>query len=304
MPKAFVFTEYGGPELEALVEVPTPSPGPGQLLVSVRAAGVNPVDWKKREGHLRQFQPLELPAVLGQEVAGVVAALGEGAEGFEIGDEVFGPAAGGGYAENALVPAELAAKKPPAVSFNDAATLTVTAATAHDALEQLELHAGDTLLVLGVAGGVGVAAAQIARSRGVAVVGTASPAKAAVVSSLGASPVAYGAGVADRVRAAVPGGIDAILDTVGGESLRDVGSLVGESTKLVTISDPATATELGGAMVRRAPSRRVLVALGALVENGVLDPMVTQTFPLDQAAQALAAVETGHATGKVVLEIA
>src|SRR5438105_2959546 len=194
MAKAYGFSAYGGPEVQGFVELAKPVPGPGQLLVAVRAAGVNPVDWKFRAGFLRDFAPLELPAVFGQEVAGVVEAVGPDVEGFAVGDEVFGSVTGGGYAEYALVPAASAARKPEKVSFTDAAALPVAAATAFDGLAQLDLAEGQTLLITGVGGGVGVAAAQIACSRGIRVIGTASPAKHEFVVALGATPVAYGDG--------------------------------------------------------------------------------------------------------------
>jgi NADPH:quinone reductase-like Zn-dependent oxidoreductase len=135
MPKAYAFTEYGGPETQTFIDLPRPVPGPGQLLVAVHAAGVNPVDWKVRAGYLREVLPLTLPAVLGTEISGVVEDIGDGFEGFSIADETFGalPLVGG-YAEYALLPAHAAAHKPAAVSFTDAATLSVSAATAHQGI--------------------------------------------------------------------------------------------------------------------------------------------------------------------------
>ncbi|MBK3638221.1 alcohol dehydrogenase catalytic domain-containing protein, partial [Streptomyces sp. MBT97] len=151
MPKAYVFTRYGGPETEALVDLDQPRPGPGEVLVAVRAAGVNPVDWKQRTGYRRPGESGErvFPAVLGNEVAGVVEATGEGVTGFAPGDEVFGTAVAGGYAEYALLAAGITAHKPAGLSFTDAATLPVAAATAYDGVLQLALPAGATLLVTG-----------------------------------------------------------------------------------------------------------------------------------------------------------
>jgi len=151
-----VFKEYGGPETQELVDRPKPDPQPGELVVAVRAAAVNPVDWKFRAGYMKDFIPKELPAGLGQEVAGVVDALGEGVDGFSLGDEVFGGAVDGGYAEYARVAARMAAHKPAGVSFVDAATLTVAGATAHDGVDELELGPGETLLITGIGGGVGL----------------------------------------------------------------------------------------------------------------------------------------------------
>src|SRR5882672_5095160 len=198
MPRAFVFKDYGGPETQSFVELPKPVPGAGELLVAVRAAGVNPADWKFRAGYMSKFVPLQLPAVFGSELAGVVEQLGEGVEGFAVGDEVFGNPSAGGYAEYSLLPVAAAARKPAGVSFVDAATLPVAGATAYDGVHQLGLHSGQVLLVNGVGGGVGVAAAQIARGLGLEVIGTASAGKKEFVESLGVTHVAYGDGVADR----------------------------------------------------------------------------------------------------------
>jgi NADPH:quinone reductase-like Zn-dependent oxidoreductase len=303
MPKAFGFKGYGGPEVQAFLEVPKPAPGPGELLVAVRAAGVNPADWKFRSGFMREVFPLELPAVFGYEVAGVVEAAGPDVDGFAVGDEVFGSVMGGGYAEYAVVPVQMVARKPSEVSFTDAAALPVAAATAFDGLTQLGLAAGQTLLIVGVGGGVGVAAAQIARNWGIRVVGTASAAKREFVEPLGVTHVAYGDGVADRVRAAAPDGVDGLFDLVGGDALRAVGDLVADPKRLVTAVDPGAAGEFGGHMIERSSDSHVLEAVAGLAASGDLKPFVTAVFPLDQAAEALSAVETGHAEGKIVIRV-
>src|SRR5271156_4005563 len=164
--RAYGFSEYGGIETQAFLDLPTPTPGPGQLLVAVRTAGVNPVDWKFRSGFLRDFAPLELPAVFGQEVSGVVEQLGPEIEGLSVGDEVFGLVATGGYSQYALVLSQTAALKPAEVSYVDAATLAVAAATAYDGIEQLRLGPTDTVLINGAGGGVGIVAAQLAKRSG------------------------------------------------------------------------------------------------------------------------------------------
>ena len=303
MARAFVFREYGGPETQSFVELPMPVPGSGELLVGVRAAGVNPADWKFRAGYMSTFVPLQLPAVFGSELAGVVEQLGEGVEGFAVGDEVFGSPVGGAYAEYSLLPIAAAARKPAGVSFVAAATLPVAAATAYDGVHQLGLGRGQVLLVNGVGGGVGVAAAQIARGLGVEVIGTASAGKKEFVESIGVTHVPYGDGVADRIRTVAPDGVDAIYDLVGGDALRSVAGLVKDPSKLITAVDPATASEYGGSPVERARNSQVLDAVAVLVESGSLNPFVSKVFPFDEAADALALVEAGHAQGKVVLEI-
>ncbi|MER5254220.1 NADP-dependent oxidoreductase [Streptomyces sp. NPDC002855] len=311
MSKAYVFTRFGGPEVEGFVDQDPPEPGPGQLLVAVRAAGVNPVDWKLRAGKRRPgAPPVAFPEVLGSEVAGVVEAVGSDVEGFAVGDAVFGNPDTGGYAEHTLLPASLAAHKPSGLTFAEAAALPVAAATAYDGVRQLDLPAGATLLITGVGGGVGVAAAQLARHFGVRVVGTASAGKKDFVEALGAVHVPSGHGglgtdLADRVRAAAPGGrVDAIFDLVGGEDLVAVASLLPDRAgKLITAAAKETVAELGGAAVARARTREVLDAVARLAVDGVLRPQVTATYPLERAGEALRAVEGGHARGKVVIEV-
>ena len=304
MPTAYGYRANGGPEVEEYLDLPVPTPGPGQLLVRVRAAGVNPADWKRRDGmRMPGGPPPEFPIVMGGEVAGVVEATGGDAADFARGDAVFGNTAAGGFAEYTLLAVELAAHKPEKVSFTEAATLPSAAATAYDGVHQLALAPGATLLIVGVGGGVGAAAAQIARHGAVTVVGTASPGKREFVESLGAVHVPYGPGVVDRIQAAAPGGIDAIYDLVGGAALTEVAPLLADRSKLVSAGDRATVTELGGAFVARTRNRATLEAAARLVVDGVLRPTVTATFPLEQAGAAMRAVESGHARGKIVIEI-
>ncbi|WP_232661521.1 NADP-dependent oxidoreductase [Pseudonocardia sp. TRM90224] len=299
--KAYGFVAAGGPEGERMFDVPVPVAGPGELLVRVRAAGVNPGDWRMRSGSYG----VEPPAVLGREVAGTVEQVGPDVTGFAIGDEVFGgtPGMTGGWAEHSLVIAGFAAHRPEAVSPAAAAALPVAAGTAYDALDQLGLAQGQTLLVNGAGGGVGVAAVQLAVARGITVVGTASPGKHELLAGFGAVPVAYGDGVVDRVRAAAPQGVDGVFDLVGGGALRAVAELLAERSRLYTVADRELVAELGGRGVERDRSTAVLSTLAQLVADGVLDPLVTETRPLAEAGAALAAVESGHARGKVVLEI-
>jgi NADPH:quinone reductase-like Zn-dependent oxidoreductase len=304
MPKAYVFTRYGGPETEAFVDVDRPSPGPGQLLVAVRAAGVNPVDWKQRTGYRRPGESDErvFPVVFGNEVSGVVEEIGDGVEGFAVGDEVLGTALAGGYTEYTLVPAAIAAHKPAELPHTVAATLPVAAATAYDGVRQLDLPAGATLLVTGAGGGVGAAALQIARAFGLRVVGVASEGKKDFVESLGAVHVASGPGWAERARAGAP---DAVYDLVGGQVLAEAAELLTDRTKLITAGAPEEEVRrLGGARVTRARNAAVLEEVARLVVKGDLDAHVTETFPLDSAGDALRTVEEGHARGKTVIEVA
>jgi len=305
MVKAFGYSTNGGPDVQEILELDMPSPLAGELLVEVRTAGVNPVDWKIRSGMLGAASPADLPAVLGSEVSGVVREVGKDVEGFAVNDEVFGSVApgSGGYAEYTLLTANATAHKPPQVSFDDAATLPVAAATAYDGVTQLELKEGQTLLINGVSGGVGVAAAQLARGLNINVIGTASEDKRALIESLGATLVPYGDGVADRIRQLLPDGVDAIFDLAGGAGLWAVAELLTDREKLISASDPDTVTELGGHMIERDRTHRVLEIVGALVADGKLDPHVEDVRPLDEAADAIAAVEVGHAKGKVVIQV-
>jgi NADPH:quinone reductase-like Zn-dependent oxidoreductase len=298
--KAYGFTENGGPETQTFLDLPTPQPGPSELLIAVHAAGVNPVDVKIRSG---AFGPAgDLPAVMGREASGVVVEAGQDVDGFAPGDEVFGTVApgSGAFAEHAILNGGSAAKKPVHVSFADAATIPVAGATAYDAVTQLGLGSGQTLLIVGIGGGVGVVAAQLARDAGLNVVGTASGSKRELVQSLDATLIEYGDGVADRVREILPDGVDGILDLVGGDALRAVAGLGG---RIVTTADPTTAAEVGGEYVQRAEGPASLDAVAQLVADGKVDPHVEDVVPLDEAAAAIAAVETGHPRGKVVVQV-
>lgn len=301
MSKQFVFTAIGGPEHQKLIDVPAPQPRPGQLAVKVRAAGVNPVDWKLRTGYLGK--DLAVPHPLGTEVAGTVTALGEGVEDFAIGDDVLGPVAPGygGFAQDTILDASSAVAKPEEISFVDAATLPVAGATAYDGTHQIELEKGQVLLILGAGGGVGLMAAQIGRVHQFAVIGVASESKREVVEETGATFIASGPGVVDRARGAAPGGVDLILDLVGGDALRELAPLAQDPATIISAADGPTAEELGGSKLVRTVE--ALEKITGVVEYNLVDPHVSALYPLDKAADALAAVENGHATGKIVLEM-
>jgi NADPH:quinone reductase-like Zn-dependent oxidoreductase len=302
MPIALVYDRYGGPEVLALVDVPVPDPGPGQLRIAVHSAGVNPVDWKMREGYLRERFPLALPAVVGREASGVVDAVGPDVEGFTIGEPVFGGTTLGTFAEYALLPVDNTTHKPPSVSHAVASVLPVAGATAYDALSQLGIGPLDNVLVLGAGGGVGVAVVQLARARGADVVGVAGAAKRSLVERLGALHVSSTGDVADELQRRAPA-ITAIVDLVGGTALRAVAPLLEDRRRLVTAADERTAAELGGSRVQRANTAEVLDAVATHVLAGDYDPHITATFALRDAASALATVEQGHSEGKVVIAV-
>jgi NADPH2:quinone reductase len=305
MPKVFGFAAYGGPDQQDFWDQPKPTPGPSELLIAVKAAGVNPVDVKIRSGAFHAFMPVELPSVLGQEAAGVVEEVGKDVEGFAVGDEVLGSTApgSGGFAEYTLLSADATVKKPVHVSFTDAAVLPVAAVTAYAGVRQLGLTEGQTLLIIGIGGGVGVAAAQIARDQGLNVIGTGSEGKRELVESLDATLFDYTEGdVASQVRSILPDGVDGVLDLIGGDALREVAVLVTDKSKLVTVADPQTVAELGGEAVTRDRAG-VLATVAELVAEGKLNPHAADIVPFEKAADAVAGVESGHSRGKVVVQV-
>jgi NADPH:quinone reductase-like Zn-dependent oxidoreductase len=313
MMKAVRFSRFGGPEVLEIADLPDPHPGPGQVRIAVRAAGVNQSDWKKREGLMDEG----LPQTLGYEAAGVVDELGEGVTDVGVGDRVFG------FSPDGAAQAELAvlsyyAPIPSSLDFAGAAALPAAVETATRALDQLGVESGSTLLVNGASGSVGSgstllvngasgsvgsAAVQLAVARGARVIGTASPANHEYLRSLGAEPVAYGEGMADRVRAVAPGGVDLALDVAGSGVLPELIELAGGPEHVITVADFGGAQE-HGVRFSRGDSGRALHALtdiGPLVESGRFSLPVAQTFPLAEVAQAHRVSEDGHARGKLVL---
>ncbi|WP_372442845.1 NADP-dependent oxidoreductase [Actinomadura barringtoniae] len=299
--KAARFSRFGGPEVLEIVDLPDPHPGPGEVRIAVRAAGVNPSDWKKRQG----LMDPELPQTLGYEAAGVVDELGEGVTDTAVGDRVFG------FSTEGAAQAELAvlsyyAPIPPSLDFPAAAALPAAVETATRALDQLGVQNGATALINGASGGVGSAAVQLAVERGARVIGTASPANHDYVRTLGAEPVAYGEGLLDRVRSVAPNGVDLALDVAGSGVLPELIDLTGSPDHVITVADFAGAQE-HGVRFSRGDSGRALHSIseiGDLIESGRFSLPVAQTFPLAQIAEAHRLSEQGHARGKLVLVVA
>jgi len=298
--KAVRFSRFGGPEVLEIVDLPDPHPGPGQVRIAVRAAGVNPSDWKKREGLMDEG----LPQTLGYEAAGVVDELGPGVADVAVGDRVFGLSADGA-AQAELAVLSYYAPVPSSLDFVGAAALPAAVETATRALDQLGVGSGGTLLVNGASGSVGGAAVQLAVARGARVIGTASPANHDYLRSLGAEPVAYGDGLTGRVRALAPGGVDRALDVAGSGVLPELIELAGGAGRVLTVADFAGAQKYGVRFSRGDAGRAVhaLGEIGALVEAGRFSLPVAQTFPLADVAAAHRASEQGHARGKLVLVI-
>ncbi|MGV9265978.1 NADP-dependent oxidoreductase [Kitasatospora sp. NPDC003701] len=309
MTKAIGFSAFGGADVLHPIEIDLPAPGPGQVRVAVRTAGVNPVDHKLRSGAMAELFPVTFPHVTGYELAGVVEAVGAGVTRWAPGDEVLGPTdGGGGYAEHALLDAGKVVRKPAALGWEQAAAIPVAAETAWRSLALLDVERGGTLLVHGAAGGVGTVLLQFARSRGIRVIGTASESNHARLRALGAIPVTYGDGLAERVRAVAPDGVDRVLDAAGqGDVLPLSIELVGGAGRVLTIADWAGAAEHGvrfsGGSETVHHHGPALAAALALYEEGTLDLPLHEVFPLAEAAQAHRVSEAGHVRGKIVLAV-
>ncbi|MFD3661991.1 NADP-dependent oxidoreductase [Streptomyces sp. NPDC058659] len=306
--EAIVYEEFGGPEvLRHATGVAVPQPGPGEVRVRVAAVGVNPLDWKRRYGWVEEFYPTTFPAVPGLEFAGTVDALGEGVTDLAVGDEVLGWTKTGAYAAYAI--AGIVAPKPAELSWEAAASLPVAGETAQRVLDLIGVREGETLFLHGAAGVVGSVAVQLAVAAGITVVGSASESNHAYLRELGAIPVAYGEGLAERVRAAAPGGVDAVFDAAGHGVLPVAIELLGgEGTarkeRIATIA-ATDAAEYGIAFsgVTGAPDvvRAALTAQARQAVEGTLAVRLADTLPLKEAARAQELSESGHVRGKLVL---
>ena len=300
MMKAVRFSQFGGPEVLEIVDLPDPHPGPCQVRIAVRAAGVNPSDWKKRKGMMDR----ELPQTLGHEAAGIVDELGAGVTDVTVGDRVFGLSADGA-AQAELAVLSYYAPIPPSLDFPGAAALPAALETATRTLDQLGVGRGSTLLINGASGTVGSAAVQLAVVRGAHVIGTASLASHDYLRSLGAEPVAYGGGLVERVRALSPDGVGAALDVAGNGVLPELIELAGGPEHVVTIADFGGAQQHGVTFSSGEAGRAVhaIAEIGELIESGRFSLPVAQTFPLAEIAEAHRVSEDSHVRGKLVLLI-
>ncbi|MEG3626444.1 NADP-dependent oxidoreductase [Streptomyces poriticola] len=331
--QAYVQTKYGNADVMQLKDVPKPAPGPGEILIRVRAAGLNPVDAALRKGKMRMVVRLDLPGVAGSELAGTVEATGPGVTGFSAGDRVFTRVDVrklGAFASHAAVAADLVAPMPRDLDFTQAAGLPLVGLTALQALrDELGIKKGDRLFVSGGAGGLGTIAIQLAVSMGAHVATTASPAGEELVRSLGAETVVdYRT---TRFKDVLED-YDAALDLVGGQDLADSFSIVKPGAKVVSVAgvpERASARDLDAgplaaalfglmsAKVRRQakahgvayrylfmhPSGADLRALADLVDRGRLRTVTDRVFPFEEIADAFAHLERGRAKGKVVVEL-
>lgn len=300
--KAAQFSRYGGPEVLEIADLPDPHPGPGQVRIVVRAAGISGSDPKLRSGALSFGAGL--PQTTGSDVAGVVDEVGEGVTDVAVGDRVYGIADTGAAAELALL--TFRAVIPPSLGFADAAGLPVALETATRALDQLGVTSGTTLFVNGASGGVGSTVIQLAAARGARVIGTASAANQAYLSLLGAEPVTYGDGMTERVRALAPGGVGKALDVAGNGILPQLIELAGDPKNVITLADFDGAKEHGVHFSNGyadGNAFHALATIGELTETGRFWLPVDKTFPLAAVAEAHRISEHGHVRGRLVLVV-
>ncbi|WP_016909377.1 NADP-dependent oxidoreductase [Streptomyces xiaopingdaonensis] len=300
--RAVRYHEYGGVGTLVVEQVPEPRPGPGEIRVRVAAASVNPVDWKVRSGAVREVLPVELPAIPGRDAVGVVDETGAGVQGVSIGDRVFGL---GGVTGATAELAVLSAWAPAPTGWTDeeAAGAGLASVTAMGGLKALGPLRGRTLLVEGAAGGVGSAAVEIAVARGATVIGTAGERNHEFLASLGAVPTTYGAGLAERLTALAPDGVDLALDTAASGSLAELVAIVGEPARVSTIADHAGAHRLGVHLANAENDSALLAEAGELGRQGRYTPRVERTYPLERTAEAHTYGERGHTRGKIVIRV-
>jgi NADPH:quinone reductase-like Zn-dependent oxidoreductase len=300
MATAITYDRFGGPEVLTVTEVDVPVPQAGQVVLKVRAAGVNPLDVKIRRGDLAGQFPARFPITPGLDLAGTVTAVGDAVTGFAIGDSVFGIAAAGSYAQYAV--ATQLQHKPGRIDWDQAAALPTVGEAAFRALGHLDLHAGETLLIHGAGGSVGTIATQIAISRGITVIGSTGKDDLDHVASLGAAALDYSHGLTEQIRA-LPAVIDAVLDTAGAGVLPESIALAGGPERVITLADPA-AGQYGVRFTGSDPADRdptALAQLARLTAAGQLTLPIWRTYPLTEAATAHADIEGRRNHGKVVL---
>ncbi|MET7271070.1 NADP-dependent oxidoreductase [Streptomyces flaveolus] len=296
--KKVIFGEFGGPDVLRLMDAEEPHAGPGQIRIAVRAAGVNPVDWRIREGQKLGAHPIELPSGVGLDAAGVVDEVGDGVEGVEVGDRVFGEGSST-YAEFAVLTAW--AGMPEGLTFEEAAGYPSVVETALRVIREVGVQSGQTLLVSGASGGVGSAVLQIARDRGITVIGTAGAANQAYLRSLGALATTYGEGWVERVREL--GQVDAALDLAGSGVIRELVELTGDARKVISIADLG-APGLGVRFSGVAGSVPEALAVAAdLISRGKLHIPVEKSYTLAEAAAAHIDSRAGHTRGRRVLVV-
>ncbi|MFI2566586.1 NADP-dependent oxidoreductase [Paenarthrobacter sp. NPDC018779] len=304
--KAITYSKYGNPDVLQLTEQPKPKVAPGMVLVKVKAAAVNPVDWKIMAGYLDPVIDLQFPAIPGWDVAGVVESVGIDARQFQPGDEVIAYGRkdyvhGGSFAEYIALPERLLARKPKSLDWNESAGLPLAGLTAFQVLRRLSVKTGETVLIHGGSGGVGSLGIQIAAAMGAKVIATASEKNHEFLGSLGAEPVTYGDGLADRVRELRPGGVDVVADFVGG-NLETTLQVLSDGGRHASIAD-SDVEEHGGTWMWVSPIGAELQELADLVDGTDLRVEVAKVLPLAEAADAFRLNMEGHTRGKIVVSM-
>lgn len=305
--KALTYARYGGPEVLELTDLPEPKVPPGWVLLKVRSAAINPVDWKIMAGGLDPLMEVQFPVVPGWDVSGVVEAVGIDVPEWAPGDEVISYARtdwvhGGTMAEYVALPARLLAPKPASVDWDRAAALPLAGLTAYQVLGRLEVAAGDTVLVHNASGGVGGYAVQLAAARGARVIGTASEANHEYLRGLGAEPVAYGDGLPERVRELAPDGVDVVVDLVGGVVEQTL-AVLKDGGRHASVADDAVEAH-GGKWMWVRPSAEDLTELGRLVDRGALRIELARSVPLAEGVEAYRLSQEGHVRGKIAVRMA
>ena len=297
--RALQFKAYGGPEVLEWAEAPDPHPGSGQVRIAVRAASVNPIDWKTISGATAGGRPMQGTGYLGHDAAGVVDEVGEGVTGVAVGDEVFGR---GRNTQADYAVLDSWAVKPPSIDWAVAAAAGVAGETGERSLRLLDVKAGDTLFVDGGAGGVGAAAVQMAVARGAKVIASSGEANLDYLREIGATPVRYGQGVAGRVRDAAGGPVDAVLDVAGKTPIEDLIGLALEPSQVLSIANFSVG-KAGGRVSGGGSDSRPMEALALVADLLAQNKLVlkVQTFPFDRAAEAYRISQGGHVRGKLVL---
>jgi NADPH:quinone reductase-like Zn-dependent oxidoreductase len=294
------FDRFGPASVISVVDVEAPHPGPHEVRVRVRAVGLNPVDYKMREGTSRHS--VTLPSGIGRELAGTVDELGEGVTALQVGDEVFGTVHIGTLADYAVVPAGNLARKPAELDWIVAGCLALAGQTAYDAFASQSITSADTILVSAAAGGVGSIVAQLGVGVGATVIGTAGRSNQAYLASLGVIPVRYGPGLADRVRAAAASGVTVVFDHHGAETIEAALELGVDRSRINTIAtdpEPWGVRRVG----RGGTSIPTLATLAGLVVRGDLTVAIDSTYPLSEVVAAFEHLEGGHLRGKVVVVV-
>ncbi|MFD0373938.1 NADP-dependent oxidoreductase [Streptomyces sp. NPDC127112] len=305
--KAITYSSYGTPTALELVDVPEPKVGPGEVLVRVRAAGVNPVDWKLAAGFLGHVLEVRHPVIPGWDVAGVVEAVGPDTDDYAVGDEVYGYVRKewvqlGTYAELVSAPVRTLARKPATLTFEEAAGLPLAGLTSYQAVTRGGVSAGQTVVIHSAAGGVGSLGVQIAVALGARVIGTASARNHDYLRSLGAEPVLYGDGVAERVAALAPEGVDVGLDFYGEGGVELLQSIVRPGGPVISVADN-DAGDKGAKHIWARSSATDLTTLAELADTGRITVKVGHVLPLAEAGRAWELSAAGQARGKIVLTV-